>query len=61
MIEWKDSREPTSFSGWFFKAVQVMLNVLGCRLTYYIIGDKLRPMREHGSVLFYVHGNHESR
>ena len=61
MIEWKDSREPTSLSGCFFKAVQVMLNVLGCRLTYYVARDKLRPMREHSSVLLYVHGNHEAR
>ena len=26
-----------------------------------IIRDKLRPMREHGSVLLYVHGNHKAR
>ena len=25
------------------------------------IRDKLRPMREHGSVLLYVHGSHEAR
>ena len=25
------------------------------------IRDKLRPMREHGSMLFYVHGNHKAR
>ena len=25
------------------------------------IRDKLRPMREHGSVLLYVHGNHKAR
>ena len=23
--------------------------------------DKLRPMREHGSILLYVHGNHKAR
>ena len=23
--------------------------------------DKLRPMREHGSALLYVHGNHDTR
>ena len=26
-----------------------------------IIRDKLRPAREYGSVLFYVHGKHEAR
>ena len=26
-----------------------------------IIRDKLRPMREHGSVLLYVHGNQKAR
>ena len=26
-----------------------------------IIRDKLRPMREHGSMLLYVHGNHKAR
>ena len=32
---------------------EVMLNVLGCRLTY--IRDKLRPMPKHGSINLYVH------
>ena len=27
----------------------------------WLIRDKLRPMREHGSLLLYVHGNHEAR
>ena len=26
-----------------------------------IIRDKLRPTREHGSILLYVHGNHKAR
>ena len=25
------------------------------------IRDKLRPMREHGLILLYVHGNHKAR
>ena len=25
------------------------------------IRDKLRPVREHGSILLYVHGNHKAR
>ena len=28
---------------------------------WHIIRDKLRPMRDHGSILLHVHGNHEAR
>ena len=39
-----------------------MLKVLGCPLTFLLlIWDNLRPMREHGSILLYVHGNHKAR
>ena len=38
---------------------EVMLNVLGCRLTY--IRDKLRPMAKHGSINLYVHGSQKAR
>ena len=41
--------------------LQLMLNVLGCRLTYHHVRDKLRPMREHGSILLYDHGNQKAR
>ena len=37
----------------------MLLNVLGCRLTYWGQAAE-RPAREHGSVLLYVHGNHKA-
>ena len=37
----------------------VELNVLGCRVDI-IIGDKLRPIRKHGSTLLYVHRNQKA-
>ena len=35
---------------------EVEFNVLGCRVDIY--RDKLWPVRKHGSMLLYVHGNH---
>ena len=38
---------------------EVELHVLRYWLTF--IRDMLRPVREHGSVLLYIHGNHKAR
>ena len=47
----------SSWTLWTWLGSAVLLNVLGRRLTYYIIWDKLRPMPKHGLILLYVHGN----
>ena len=62
---WRKVPESDARSVWFTHQrhyLWLLLLLLCCLMSsdvgWDIIKDKLRPMREHGSILLYVHGNH---